>query len=119
MSPESERRAAQNEDLFRRLNERLHTLASIGDTSPGTDKLERCLCECSQATCSRVIELTADEYRAVRARDRRFLVFPDATHTVPEVETVVERHRRYWVVEKTGTAGAEAQALAESDPEPL
>ena len=119
MSPERERRAAQNEDLFRRLNERLHTLASIGDEAPGAGTMERCLCECSQATCSRVIELTADEYRAVRARDRRFLVFPDVTHTVPEVETVVERHQRYWVVEKTGTAGTEAQALADSDPKPL
>jgi len=81
--------------------------------------MERCVCECSQPTCSRVIELKPDEYRAVRARDRQFLAFPDVEHTLPEVERVIERNERYWVVEKIGNAGTEAQALAESDPEPL
>lgn len=120
MSPQHELRAAQNEDLFRRLNERLHVLATVAVEGTGSDVgTERFVCECSEASCSRVIELTPDEYRSVRARGRCFVVFPDSIHTIPEVENVVERHARYWVVEKKGNAGEEAEALAESDPEPL
>ena len=48
------------------------------------DTPERFLCECSQTSCSRVLELTPSEYRSVRETNRRFLVFPDASHTEPE-----------------------------------
>ena len=66
-----------------------------------------------------MVELTAGEYRRVRATNRRFLVFPDPSHTSPDLETVVERHERYWVVEKNGEAGEEAEALAEGTRGPL
>ncbi len=107
---ERQKRAARNEDLFRRLNERLHDLAVIGGSS---EPRERFVCECAQTSCSLLVELSADEYRAVRADDTRFLVFPEPWHTSPEVEAVVEHHDRYWVVEKRGTAGNEAEHLAE------
>ena len=80
-----ETRAAENEDLFRRLNERLHVLATVASSSVlAADTPERFLCECSQTGCSRVLELTPSEYRSVRETNRRFLVFPDASHTDPE-----------------------------------
>ena len=44
--------------------------------------------------------------------ERRFLTVPDALHTSPEIENVVERHDRYWIVEKRGDAGREAEELA-------
>jgi len=62
-----------------------------------------------------VIALTAAEYRAVREKSRRFIVFPDEQHTNPEIEVVTEEHGGYWVVEKIGDAGAEAESLAEDD----
>ena len=96
--------------MFRQVNERLHVLAGVGETS---EPLERFICECEQTDCSLVLELTPGEYRTVRAEGVRFLVAPDATHTNPEVETVVERHDRYWVVEKHGEAAREADALAD------
>ena len=69
--------------------------------------------------CSQVIELTPTEYRRVRETNRRFLVAPDATHTSPDLEVVVERHERYWVVEKVGEAGEEADSLADRESDPL
>lgn len=113
-----ERRAARNEHLFRRLNERLHALAGVVRREPGWAGTEQFVCECAQRSCSRVIELTPEEYAAVRASASRFAVAPDASHTAPEIEDVVERHARYWVVEKRGVAAAEVEAL-EDDAGPL
>jgi hypothetical protein len=105
-------RAAQNEDLFRRLNERLRALSAhdrfVRGAPPGR---ERFVCECSQKRCTRVIELSEVEYASVRSVSRRFCVYPDASHTEPELEHVVERTERYWVVEKHGDAGDEAAFL--------
>jgi len=115
-SSERNTRAAQNEDLFRRLNERLHALASVASSSVlESDVPERFLCECSQTSCSRVLELTPSAYRKVRETGRRFLVFPDPTHTDPSLETVVEQHEGFWVVEKKGEAGEQAESLAEGN----
>jgi len=116
MTAERETRAAENEDLFRRLNERLHTLAAVASSSVlDADVRERFLCECSQTSCSRVLELTPSEYRAVRETGRRFLVFPDAAHIDTSLETVVQKSERFWVVEKHGEAGEEAESLAEGN----
>jgi hypothetical protein len=125
MSPTRERdlRAARNEDLFRRLNERLHVLTQFGSPEDGAEdgqpQRERFVCECASASCSQVVELTPGEYTAVREGARRFLVYPDASHTLPDVERVVRRHRRYWVVEKVGDAGDAAEALDERPVDPL
>jgi hypothetical protein len=111
-----ESRAAENEDLFRRLNERLHALATVASSSVlDADVPERFLCECSQTSCSRVLELTPSEYRTVRATNRRFLVFPDAAHIDTSLETVIEKTDRFWVVEKNGEAGEEAESLAKGN----
>jgi hypothetical protein len=113
-------RAAQNEDLFRRLNERLRALAahthSEREAKPG---LERFVCECAQKDCTRVIQLSEDEYASVRAVSRRFCVYPDASHTEPALEHVVERTERYWVVQKHGEAGEEAAALRHRRTDPM
>ena len=119
-SAERDTRAAENEDLFRRLNERLHALASVASSSVlESDVPERFLCECSQTDCSRVLELTPTEYRSVRETNRRFLVFPDPSHIDSSLETVVEEHESFWVVEKNGEAGEEAESLAEGNTNPL
>jgi hypothetical protein len=121
MSLERQSRAARNEDLFRRLNERLHALAEHAQQRPtATEELpERFVCECARTDCSTVVELTADQYTAVRAVSTRFLVCPDPSHTSPAVEDVVERHDHYWVVQKKGEAGIEADALVDRPSDPL
>lgn len=111
-----ESRAARNEDMFRQVNDRLHILSVIDGAS---EPLERFVCECERANCSLIVELTANEYRTVRSDGARFLVYPETQHTSPEVESVVEQHERYWVVEKRGEAGEAAEELADEGPHVL
>jgi hypothetical protein len=114
-------RAARNENVFRQINERLHLLGTIESSSEPveSDALEHFVCECFLADCSVVLELTAAEYRSVRADGTRFLIFPDASHQSPDIEIVVERHDRFWVVEKVGEAGRIADAMDNSEQSPL
>ena len=123
MTGERQERAARNEDLFRRLNDRLHALSEHAQRGPlataPEDEPERFVCECASTECSTVVQLTPEEYADVRSAARRFLVYPDASHTRPDLEEVVERHDRYWVVQKKGEAGMEAEALVDRPGEPL
>jgi hypothetical protein len=107
-----ETRAARNEDAFRQLNDRLRVLSDIDGSSGPLDQF---VCECAQTSCSLVVQLTPAEYRAVRATSTHFLVFPESSHTSPDLETVVARRERYWVVEKRGEAGAVAEELADGE----
>ena len=100
-------RAARNQSLFREINERLLELGASGD-----EELKRWNCECAAVGCVEQIELTLAEYEHLRASPVRFAVMPGEQHVLPEVEMLVERNRRYWVVEKIGEAGVEAAALA-------
>jgi hypothetical protein len=111
--PIRDQRAARNEDLFRQVNERLHALATL---SPDDEPRERFVCECADPGCSVVIELTAAEYRRVRGDETRFVIHPGLPHTRPDVETVVDRCDRFWVVEKAGEAGEQAERLADDGP---
>jgi len=93
--------------LFREINERLLELGASGD-----EELKRWNCECATVGCIDQIEMTLAEYEKLRRSPVRFAVIPAEEHVFPEVERLVERHRRYWVVEKIGEAGVEAAALA-------
>jgi hypothetical protein len=57
-------------------------------------------------TCSKAVELSIEEYEMIRAEPTRFVVAPGAEHVNPEIERVVQREKRYWIVEKFGV-GAE------------
>jgi hypothetical protein len=103
---ERERRLAQNEALFREVNERIDDL---GDGSGDGGRLFEYLCECSDGACTLHVELAAGEYDSVRADPVQFVVLPD--HHMPAVEAVVARNDRYWVVKKLGEAGDYAEAL--------
>jgi hypothetical protein len=94
-------RAAKNEVVLRDLNERLKAY-------PGSpDKLfSEWVCECGDMTCMKRVELSIEEYETVRAQPTQFVVAPGAEHVNPEIERVVRREKRYWVVEKIGV-GAE------------
>src|SRR4051794_27012529 len=100
------RRAAQNQSLFREVNERIEEL---GD-GHGFSRLDFA-CECAIGTCWQPIALSIAEYGPGRAVPPRFAVAPDDAHVVPVVERLVERSERYWVVEKFDAAGELAEAL--------
>ena len=87
-----EERLAANEARFREMNE---------SAQPRREKAGsggRFICECADRGCTRWIEVEPDEYARVRAHPRHFLVTP--THEVPDIETVVERNERFFVIEK-------------------
>jgi hypothetical protein len=69
------------------------------------------ICECADETCTERIELTPQQYEKVRESPTHFIVAPSKEHVVPEVARVVEKHERYWVVEKVGEAAAVAEQL--------
>ena len=98
------------------MNERLHVLEKL---DPERDRLEQLLCECSALDCRLLVQLTATEYLAVREDRARFAVYPSDEHVNPQIECVVGRHERYWVVAKLGSAGDMAEVLDERGPHAL
>ena len=103
-----EQRLAQNEALFREVNEKVEAIAAQhGDD----DHVYEFYCECSNQDCTLQVPATLASYEAVRARPTRFLVFPQ--HALPDIEEVVERKKDWWVVEKKGEA---ASYVARLDP---
>src|SRR6476469_7195579 len=107
-------RVAQNEILFRQVNERI---LEIETDSWRVDPIDF-MCECGDLACTRVLQLTTDEYERLRADPKHFGVIPghelpDVEHELPDVEEVVETRPHYLVVEKFGELG---QRAAEMDP---
>lgn len=98
----------ENEALFREVNERVRELNEALPPEYHTTWT----CECSNTRCLELVEMAAHEYEAVRAHSYRFLVYPDEAHVGPaDEEQVVERHDRYWVVEKLGESARVAEEL--------
>ena len=105
MESASVERLAKNESFFRQVNERIRDVA---ETLGGPEAYEF-LCECSDASCTERIKLTAAEYEAVRAEPTRFVLAPG--HAAPGIEQVVAREEDHVVVEKHGLAGRIAARL--------
>jgi hypothetical protein len=105
-----EKRLAQNEALYREVNERVAEVAESHLLDSG-EQLYRYFCECSNADCTLQIWLTLGEYEDVRRDPRRFFVA--VGHELPEIEVVLERGERFWIIEKRGEAG---EYVEERDP---
>jgi hypothetical protein len=99
-----EQRFGANEAMFREVNEAIERGQWPGEV--GSTASFRC--ECARLGCTRIIELTVEEYEEVRAHSRRFVVA--IGHQQPEVERVVEERPAYLVVEKRDQAGEVAEA---------
>lgn len=96
-------RVAKNEILFRQVNERI--LEIEGDRWR-VDPVDF-MCECGDIECTRVVQLSVEDYERLRSDGAHFGVIPG--HELLEVERVVERHEQYFVVEKDGEAGVRAE----------
>jgi hypothetical protein len=92
-------RVASNEASFRDINERLEQ--GMRQVRHAPDLVEF-VCECGDRSCTARVRLTLDEYEAVRADSRRFVVVPG--HVFPDVERAVAGNDRYEVAEKFGTS---------------
>jgi hypothetical protein len=95
-------RAAQNEALFRSVNEQIEKLGQVW--SPSGEPLTAFVCECSDGTCAEQLQLTLDEYEEVRSESRWFAIAPG--HETEQIEHVVRANERYVIVEKDTPAAA-------------
>jgi len=107
----SSERAARNEALFRRVNERVEELNEAFE--PILDEAEF-FCECADMDCMEKIRMTLPEYEALRDVSTQFVV--RRGHLVPDEERVVVERAGYVVVEKLGLAGERAAKLDPRDP---
>jgi hypothetical protein len=103
----SEERAARNEAAFRAVNE---TIVELEERLQVVDDPPSLICECADPRCAERLPVPQAVHERVRQNPRHFLVRPG--HERPELETVLERHRNYLVVEKTGRAGDIAERNA-------
>lgn len=105
---ELQERSAQNQALFRDVNERVGELtAALNQVTPRSDWV----CECADNECFEPIEMSLEEYKALRQHPTRFAVVAEDIHVYPDAERIVERTDRYWVVEKFELAGRVATEL--------
>jgi hypothetical protein len=98
-------KAAKNQSLFREVNERIK---QVGAESKSWADNDDAICECANDFCSERIAVDQAEYESVRQTPTRFMVFPSDDHVFPDVEQVVVKTERYWVVEKVDQAAAVA-----------
>jgi hypothetical protein len=99
---------AENETLFREVNERVEDKAADFVGADG-DSTHEYFCECANADCTFRVTLTRAQYASLRADPRQFVVLP--MHFTPEVETLVTKNEGYWLVRKTGEAGEYVERL--------
>lgn len=106
-----QRRLASNQALFRVVNAQVLELnEKFEDSGAGSVFV----CECANTECAEKLELSLADYQRVRGNDRWFFVAPNDDHVFAEVETVVERNERYYIVEKVEAAAHVAEETAAS-----
>ena len=107
MAGSREEKLALNEALFRVANERM----SDWEERHGDSEIELYHCECSELECREKVSLAKGDYERVREDSAHFVVLPG--HEKPTVETVVESHEGWFMIEKD----PEVQDLVEkTDP---
>jgi hypothetical protein len=107
----SEHRLAENEAMFRRINEQVQSgydetnrlaqednqpefqVSAISINTP-----LQFYCECADENCAERLTITAQEYQEVHQNRKRFVIVPG--HEVASVEKVIAEKPAYTVVEK-------------------
>jgi hypothetical protein len=103
---ERQRRIAQNEALFRKVNERINDVQEALSAFTGTLEI---VCECGTIECAELLSITTDDYENLRGEATWFAVTPG--HEIVAVEKVVASRDGYDIVEKRpGPAADEAEA---------
>jgi hypothetical protein len=92
-------RAAKNEAAFRLANETLEARAA--ELGFGEERTPY-LCECEDEACVDVIRLTREEYEAVRAHPKRFVMVPG--HQEGD-DRLLQEAAGFTVIEKQGEEG--------------
>jgi hypothetical protein len=87
-------RLALNEALWREANERM----AAWEERDRPEVAEVYYCECADRECRQKVRLRGPDYERIRSDSSHFVVVPG--HEVPDVETVIEAHEDWVVVEK-------------------
>lgn len=87
-------RLALNETLFRTANERM----ADWEERRRADATEVYYCECADRECHTKVGIRASDYERIRKNSAYFFVLPG--HEAAEIETVIESHDDWIVVEK-------------------
>ena len=106
MDDERQKRVAENECIFREVNEQV--TKALPDAFDAANDHMRFVCECASEACTTLIEMTRNEYEAVRANGRWFAIAPG--HAVSGAEHTIDENDRFEVVEKVDVAAAVAEA---------
>ena len=80
----------RTEELFREVNERIVRLNQVLEAEEG-----EFLCECADSLCAERLRLSLEEYEAIRADRRRFLMAPGHE---PRNARILEQHDTWEVV---------------------
>lgn len=107
-SGSSETEKAKTESIFREVNERVSEVGARGEPLA---VFQHGICECGNAGCAETISITAAEYERLRSHSTWFAITPSDAHFFPEVERIVEKNERFWVVEKLDHAADVARKL--------
>lgn len=104
----SERRLAENEVIFRELNQKVvRGLTELKELAlshnedalaPDTTQTLLFYCECANLDCSKRIAISPEEYENIHKNPRHFITAKN--HQIPEIEKVVKSTPEYDVVEK-------------------
>ena len=90
---------ARNEDMMRSVNERIAALDKSGTDWADPEQQFTFQCECGKTDgCDGRVPMTLGEYERVRSQRDRFAVVPG--HEAHEIESVVEQHERFVMVDK-------------------
>ena len=100
---ERTRRVAENEALFRQVNERV-----VGRERRPAETFE-IVCECADTQCMEHLRVTTEVYERTRSEPTDFLLKPG--HAKPEYETVIDANEEFELVRKTGAAGSVVKQL--------
>jgi hypothetical protein len=95
MSRDRAETVALTEAAFRIANERM---SQWEERQAGGEAPASYFCECGIDGCREAVRLTKAEYEAVRSAPRHFFVLPE--HIIEDLETEIERHDGYVVIEK-------------------
>jgi hypothetical protein len=104
-----EERLAKNEAVFRVVNERMAEWEELH----ADRATELYACECADPDCRDKVALQKGEYEHVRSDSRWFAVAPG--HVIPDVETAIETHDGWVLIEKTPEVTQLVQRLDERD----
>jgi hypothetical protein len=92
-------RAAQNQLLFRAVNDRIRELGErILDSVSELDFA----CECADPSCMKTISMPVADFAAIEQVENQFVVLRG--HEISEVEDVIAEHDGYLIVSKRDAA---------------